>query len=266
MSQAQPLAVLTRPKGRNTALAASLLERRWSVLECPALDIQYLHAHVDEVPRPEAFDLIVFVSRAAVTGYCRQLACVGALRWPSQTLTACVGSSTATAIREAFGKRVVVVHPASTETQDSEALLPLLLKRTQPLKKVLIVRGQEGREWLGQRLLAQGVQVSFHQAYLREPAQWNEALQAQLQTFKRQGMQATWLLTSVQGVAALQTQLESHGLLEWFSQGQFILTHDRVKTALCQITGQPLNSENCAVANPEDQAILACFERFAMKN
>lgn len=265
MRQAQPLAILTRPVGRNTALAAHLLERRWSVLECPALDIKFLQAHVDEVPRPEAFDLIVFVSRAAVTGYCRQLARVGALTWPSQTLAACVGLSTATAIREAFGKSVVVVHPAPAETQDSEALLPLLLKLTQPLKKVLIVRGQEGREWLSQHLLTQGVQVSFHQAYLREPAQWNEALQAQLQTFKRHGTQATWLLTSVQGVAALRAQLESLELLEWFSQGQFILTHERVKTALCQSTAQPLSSERCAVVNPEDQAILACFERFARK-
>ena len=261
MELGQSLAILTRPLGRSSALKAELLRRGWSVFECPALEIQAVVADAAMVPRPEAFDLVVFVSRAAVEGYRRQLAGNEALSWPTQTATACVGAATAEAIRQVFGPSVSVFYPNSEDTQDSEALLPLLLESTQPLKKVLIVRGQEGREWLRQGLLARGSEVAVWQAYSRQSAQWSDALGAQLLLCKQNNVKAIWLLTSTEGVQALHKKLASLDLLDWFSQGQFVLTHARIGTALAALISQPVSADNCLVAHPQDESILACFER-----
>lgn len=247
-------------------LKTDLLRRHWSVLECPALAIKATMTDTTDVPRPEAFDLVVFVSRAAVEGYRRQLSDDATLIWPAQTATACVGVATADAIRQAFGLSVSVLYPGPGDTQDSEALLPLLLEIKPPLKKVLIVRGQEGREWLRQRLFERGIEVAIWQSYHRQVAQWTEAMTDQLQSYKQNGIKATWLLTSIQGVEALHKTLVSLDLLDWFSQGQFILTHERIGAVLNNLLSQPVSPDNYLVAHPQDASILACFERLRSKH
>lgn len=266
MATGHSLAILTRPRGRSSVLSGELLRRHWSVLECPVLEIQEIDTHAEDVPRPEAFDLVVFVSRAAVAGYRGQLASVGVSVWPPQTAAACVGSVTAEAIRQAFGNTMSVICPDPDETQDSEGLLPLLLNMEQPLKKVLIVRGQNGREWLRERLHEMRIEVTVCQSYRRQEAQWPKDLSEQLIAFKNQGHKAIWLLTSVQGVEVLLNKLESLDLLDWFSQGQFVLTHARIGAVLNKLLARPLPTGNCLVANPQDASILACFERLQSRD
>lgn len=242
-------------------LCRELLSRHWTVLECPALDIHEQVTQDPDAPQPAEFDVVVFVSRAAVNGYRRLLAGESAFTWPTQTAAACVGPATADAIRQAFGQAVPVLYPDSDNTQDSEALLPRLLAMRPALKKVLIVRGQNGREWLREQLLERGIGVSVCQTYCRQNARWSEALTEQLLSFKQEGTRATWLLTSAQGVETLHLKLEALDLLDWFSQGQFVLTHERVKTSLFKILTRPIAAEDFLVAQPEDPSILASFER-----
>lgn len=261
MATAHSLAILTRPAGRNALLCRDLLSRHWTVLECPALDIHEQVTQEMAVPQTAAFDVVVFVSRAAVNGYRRLLAGENPFTWPSQTACACVGPATADAIRQTFGQSVPVLYPDSEHTQDSEALLPLLLAMRPAPKKVLIVRGQNGREWLKEQLLERGIEVSVCQSYYRQVAQWSEVLTDQLLSFKQKGTRATWLLTSAQGVEALHTKLAALDLLDWFSQGQFVLTHERVKTALFTHLTRPIASEDFLIAQPENLSILDSFER-----
>lgn len=267
MAQPQHTAILTRPAGRNTTLMRELIRRGWSVLECPALDIREVVAVMGELPRPELFDLVVFVSRAAVTGYHSQLLSEGRSIWPLSTRIACMGPVTASAIRRVFGDGLDVLHPASDLAQDSESLWPILLALEHPVKRVLIVRGQDGRDWLSQRLSQRGANVVLHQAYRRQSAQWPAKLNEHLGELSRQSALPVWLLTSPHGVEAMYKNLEVLDLLEWFAECSFVLTHERLKPLLFKLLAPHLKSDfrlfKYVVASPEDAAILTGFEQIS---
>jgi uroporphyrinogen-III synthase len=267
MAQPQHTAILTRPAGRNTVVMRELLRRGWSVLECPALDIREVVAVTGECPRPELFDLVVFVSRAAVTGYHSQLLSAGIAAWPLSTRVACMGPVTASAIRRVYGDGLAVLHPASDLAQDSESLWPILLALEHPVERVLIVRGQDGRDWLSQRLSQRGANVVLHQAYQRQSAQWPTLLNEHLAALSRQRTLLTWLLTSAHGVEALYKNLEALGLLGWFAESAFVLSHERLKPLLFKLL-EPhfksgFTSMKCVVASPEDDVILTGFEQIS---
>ena len=263
MAPTQTTAILTRPAGRNTFVMNGLLRRGWSVEECPALEIREVLAGTVEVPKPEAFDLVVFVSRAAVTGYQSQLSQDANFVWPQTTLTACMGPVTAASIRRAFGESLSVVHPEADRAQDSVALWPLLVALEQPLKNVLIVRGQDGREWLSQRLQLRGLNVTLHQAYSRQVALWPQALSEHFLALKQASTSPTWLLTSSHGIEAIFKNLQKLGLTEWFARSSFVLTHERLRPLLEKLLGQPIVNERIVVVSPEDEVILKGFEQLS---
>ena len=244
-----------------------LIRRGWSVLECPALDIREVVAVTGECPRPELFDLVVFVSRAAVTGYHSQLLSEGSVAWPLSTRVACMGPVTASAIRRVFGVGLDVLHPAPDLAQDSESLWPILLALDYPVERVLIVRGQDGRDWLSQRLSQRGAKVVLHQAYRRQSAQWSAVLNEHLTALSLQSALPVWLLTSTHGVEAIYKNLEALGLLGWFAECSFVLTHERLKPILFKLLEPHFKSDfarfKCVVASPEDDVILTGFEQIS---
>ncbi|MCF8171601.1 MAG: uroporphyrinogen-III synthase [Candidatus Methylopumilus sp.] len=260
MAHLRPTAILTRPAGRNTALVRALGQAGWPTLECPALDIQsvpILPARV--APRPEAFDLVVFVSRAAVAGYQHQLP--QDFAWPAHVAAACMGPVTAGAVRRTFGADLIVLHPEGAVSQDSEALWPLILAQPSLPRKVLILRGQDGREWLSEKLLALGVAVTVQQTYQREVASWPDPLCVSLRELATEGRQAVWLLTSVHGIQAIVQKLHDLTLLTWFERCTFVVTHERLRPVLAKALGRELGQLCHEVASPEDEAIVLCFDQ-----
>jgi uroporphyrinogen-III synthase len=94
MAAASQIAVLTRPAGRNVDVMHALVRRGWLVRECPALEIQSSAViSKRETPDPNNFDLVVFVSRAAVSGFQQQLG--SDYVWPSFVRIGCMGPATA---------------------------------------------------------------------------------------------------------------------------------------------------------------------------
>lgn len=270
MKPPHPIAILTRPAGRNTNVMKGLARRGWSVVECPALDVREVIAGAGEVPMPERYDLVVFVSRAAVTGYHSQLVAAGHaddIRWPLSTKVASMGPVTASVIRRVFGDDLSVFHPAPDVAQDSESLWPILMALEDPLQRVLIVRGQDGRDWLSQRLNQQGIRVELHQAYRRQPVQWSCTLNKHFVALQQQDTLPTWLLTSPHGLDAIYKNLESLGLLDWFACSSFVLTHERLEPMLIKLLGARSLVKSCllkcVVASPEDDIILNGFEQIS---
>lgn len=77
-----PLAVLTRPSGRNEALAARLRAHGWEACVLPALEILPLDC-LEGLPMPEDYDMVVFVSGNAARLYLDQLTRArGGFSWP----------------------------------------------------------------------------------------------------------------------------------------------------------------------------------------
>lgn len=160
--------LLTRPEEECAALAASLAEAGIHSASLPLLAIS---------PRPESAaerSLILDLDRyCAVIVVSKPAARLGLERldryWPQPPANQCwftVGAATA-AILEQYG--LDVGYPADGD--DSEALLKLrtleqALQVHDP--KVLIMRGEGGREFLADCLRGQGVAVDYLELYRRE--------------------------------------------------------------------------------------------------
>jgi len=229
--------VLCRPAGQNEALAERLRAGGREVVNLPALS---LTASTDEpLPSLTDIDLVMFVSGNAARFFLdRRLREDPGAVWPAQVAAATVGPGSAAAVRAhpSFGDQAELVTPPACAAQfDSEALWNTLQARRQALRKVLIVRGTQGRDWLAARLREAGVDVRIHTAYRREPAPWTPEAVACLHALAARQAPAVWLLTSVEGVDALVAQIHAHGLEAWWLQGRFVVTHPRIAAHVTQL-------------------------------
>lgn len=228
------IAVLTRPAGRNEALAQRLGAAGWQALCLPALTIEPLPAIVPP-PMPHDFQLAVFVSGNAARLYLDQVEpCLRSTGWPPGCVVAAVGPATAQTLRGAalIGPSATVLHPAAdADAHDSEALWHILSTRPMP-RRALLVRGTQGRDWLAERLAERGVEVVRHALYRRLPAAWSADALAALREWARRGVPVTWLLTSSEGIAATADAVRAAGLQAWWKQCRFVVTHPRLAQVL----------------------------------
>jgi hypothetical protein len=92
-------------------------------------------------------------------------------------------------------------------------------------------------------------------------------LNEHLAELSRQSALPVWLLTSAHGVEALYKNLEALGLLGWFAESSFVLTHERLKPLLFKLLETHFKSSaariKCVVASPEDDVILTGFEQIS---
>src|SRR5690606_1365564 len=123
--------VLTRPQGKNEALADRLAAAGLPALLLPALRIQSLSPEPAELATPADYDLIIFVSGHAAQFYLQVLARRGGgCLWPAHTLAATVGVASARRLQDNFCiPSEQIVHPAPDSCQDSETLWRLLEPR-----------------------------------------------------------------------------------------------------------------------------------------
>ncbi|ROT44227.1 uroporphyrinogen-III synthase [Pusillimonas sp. NJUB218] len=262
-----PLVVLTRPEGKNAPLAAVLQAKGLMVFDLPALQIHPAQPDPVGFSALENFDLVVFVSRIALTSYqWQQAQLLGAsamggkgtavlgqasARTPLQMsfeptrsqghrpkYLAAVGPSTAVALAQFNqGLSARILAPPQGASHDSEGLWQVLQPHLPEIQSALIVRGQAGRDWLGEQLVRAGVQVVRHASYARLPSAWTPEQVLQLAAMADRGQPTIWLLTSVHGVDAIFDQLRRHQLLKVMANARFVAIHDRIAQRLkSQIT------------------------------
>nr|WP_145925229.1 uroporphyrinogen-III synthase [Bordetella sp. H567] len=253
-------AILTRPAGRNDGLATRLRAAGWDVHAWPALRIEPLVPGPAGIPLPRDFDLAVFVSGNAASRYLDQLQALGMGAWPSSCVAAAVGPATAARLRESgrLDARCVIVHPAADAPRhDSEALWELLAERGPIPRRVLLVRGTDGRDWLAQRLASHGAAVHLHAVYRRVPACWDAPALAQLGRWAAAGHHPTWLLTSGEGIDAVRANVVRAAAEAWWHACRFIVTHARLADRLAlpaQVAGRAVR-----VCAPAEDAIFNAF-------
>src|SRR5690625_3063565 len=158
--------LLTRPAHRNQRLAQGLQREGITTISLPALQVVPLIEQVPEDYTPGHFDLVVFVSGVAAECYLRPLFQQEGGSWPSSTKIGTVGVST----RAAAQKLIHQVQDNAAELQwrhppalqpnhDSEQLWAILQPKLDSIKKVLIVRGLSGRDWLKDQFLQANIDV-----------------------------------------------------------------------------------------------------------
>lgn len=164
----QPLAGLkiavTRPRDQAGLLARRIEQAGGIPLLFPLLDIaavQDQRALHEQLSRLSRFDLAIFISPNAVRYGMEAIHAAGGV--PQNLKVATVGQGSAKALRELGIDEVI----APTERFDSEGLLALPELRDVAGWRVLILRGDGGRELLGDTLRARGAAVEYAACYRR---------------------------------------------------------------------------------------------------
>jgi len=274
---AAPVAILTRPAGQAAALGDALSRRGWEVADWPALEIVTRPA--DCLPSVEDASLVLFVSGNAVRHFARQRAARGLGGWPAHVPVATVGPVSAAACA-ILGNGIEILQPPSDSPSfDSEALWGELQRRDLRPRRVLIVRGGEGREgsgrgWLAERWRSAGAEVILHSAYERRPVAWPLERQAWVRERHARGGGMTWLWSSGEALSAVADQWGEAALAEAWRGARLLATHARVADRLDALarrrglaTSWPSGTAGAGherslmlqVCLPQDDAVLAAF-------
>ncbi len=199
--------LVTRPAHQAEELCKRLSEvgampvRFPAIVIAPPTDPDAAGAVID---RLETFDLAIFISANAVE---QGVAAVRARRtWPERLPTASIGAATARAL-EAHG-----LAPAVRPEQrfDSEALLEHPELAGMHGKRVVIFRGEGGRELLAETLRARGAEVVYAEVYRRVCPDVDPA---PLLARWRAGEIGVAIVTSVEGLENLHALLGPAGHL-----------------------------------------------------
>ncbi|CAD5372358.1 Uroporphyrinogen-III synthase [Rubrivivax sp. A210] len=167
--------------------------------------------------------LAMFVSANAVQHFCA--ARPDGLAWPAGTLAGSTGPGTSAALRAAGVPEANLVEPAADAPAfDSEALWARLAARDWAGRRVLIVRGEDGRDWLAETLRVRGAEPRFLAAYRRLAPVPDAAGAALLQAALAAPRDHAWLLSSSE---AVQHLLQLAPGADW-SASLALATHPRI--------------------------------------
>ena len=156
--------VVTRPAGQAAHLASALAALGAKPVLFPVLAIADVEDHgplLDIAMRLDEFDWAAFVSPNAVDKALRTI--LAQRKWPAHLRAATVGKSSELALA-AFGIDNVT---APQERFDSEALVALPDLQQMDGLKVVVFRGDGGRDLLGDTLKARGASVEYVTCYRR---------------------------------------------------------------------------------------------------
>lgn len=161
--------LVTRPGERAGNLARLIEQAGGRAWLFPAIEIEELPPPV-ALGELERFDLAVFVSPTAVSKVMERVAA-----WPRGLPAAAVGGGT----RRELERRGLAGVIAPQGQADSEALLALREMGQVAGKRVVIFRGEGGREVLGEELRRRGAEVEYAECYRRTRPQgvrhWSDA-------------------------------------------------------------------------------------------
>ena len=232
--------VITRPLQQAEPLARAVAALGRTPVVLPLLDISPLP---DQAPLRAAlarladYALVAFVSPNAVDSAFAHIAA-----WPDGVDIAIVGEgSRAALLRHGIdGSRVRVHAPRDPANSDSEHLLEALGGMRMAGRRVLVVRGETGRELLPDALRAAGAQVDTVAAYRRTLPALSPALATTLRDLL--AGRNDWIITSseaLRGLVDLVRQLPDSGApganVEKLQHQHLIVPHARIADTACAL-------------------------------
>jgi uroporphyrinogen-III synthase len=237
--------VVTRPAGQATHLAEALVELGAQPVLFPVLAIEDV---TDTTPlleaaiRLEQYDWAMFVSPNAVD---KALAVVLAQRhWPDGVRVATVGHSS----EQALARRGIGNVLAPQERFDSEALLALPPLQDMAGQRVIIFRGDGGRDLFGDTLKARGARVDYVTCYRRSKPALDAA---PLHRLWRDGKLDAMTVTSSEGLRNLYAMVGKLGQ-SWLKKTPTFVPHARIGEQ-----ARALGLTQVILTGPADAGLLA---------
>jgi uroporphyrinogen-III synthase len=252
--------VITRPLAQCAALAEAVraLGRETVVLPLleisPLADTSSLRAALAALP---TYALAAFVSPNAIDAAFAHVAA-----WPAGVPLAVLGEGSRVALaRHGIDEsNATILSPPDPAHSDSEHLLGALDLAALAGKRVLIVRGESGRELIADGLRAAGSIVDTVAAYRRSVPVLTPALAATLAALLARPND--WVVTSseaLRGLAALAAQLEAQGMLAAavakLQQQHLIVPHARIAE-----TANGLGLTRLTLTGSGDERLLAALQ------
>ncbi len=214
----------------------------------PAADAAAVEAAWAALP---AMRLAVFVSPNAAEQF--MAARPPGTAWPRNVEAGSTGPGTTQALLRLGVPAAQIVEPAVDAPQfDSEALWHQLAPADWRDAKVLIVRGDGGREWLADTMRGCGAQVSLLAAYRRSAPQLDAPAQALLQAALGAPRDHLWLFSSSEAIANLAALA---GPAAGWSQARALASHPRIAAR-----AQQLGLAQVMLTGPTLEAVRACLQ------
>lgn len=247
--------VITRPRAQADGLmrAVAAIGRTPVLLPlleiAPLADQSALRAAVAELER---YALVAFVSPNAIDA---ALAHVPA--WPRQVPLAVLGEGSRAALAQhgLDETNATILGPQDPTRSDSENLLRTLDLAALRGKRVLIVRGESGRELMSEGFRAAGAEVTIVPAYRRSVPELTPELGATLRALL--ASPNDWIITSseaLRGLFGLLRQLDP-GLVVKMQQQRLIVPHARIAD-----TAHSLGLARITLTGSGDERLLAALQ------
>jgi uroporphyrinogen-III synthase len=224
--------LVTRPQPQADAWVARLQALGVPARALPLLRIERAPAFDAQVAAAwatlAARRLVMFVSPNAVLAFLAGRP--AGTPWPIGTLAGATGPGTVAALLgQGVDPACIVAPPADAPTFDAEALWRhALAGRDWTGQSVLIVRGEDGRDWLADTLRQAGAAVDCLAAYRRTGPDWDAAQQAALADIAMRPDAHAWLFSSSQGIAHLRDAPLAAGVAAALRQVPVLATHPRI--------------------------------------
>lgn len=229
--QAEPLAELIRQHG-GTPILFPVLE----ILD--AEDLQPLNAIID---RLDDFDLAIFISPNAVQ---KAMNLIKARReLPEKLKIAAIGRGSTKELKH-FGVTQVI---APTTRFDSENLLAMPELQDVSGKRIVIFRGDGGREVLGDTLVSRNAQIEYAECYRRRKPDISASVL--LRSWVRNELHAI-TVTSAEGLHNLYDMVGKLGR-QWLAKTPVFVPHERIAKVASE-----LGLEQVIVTASTDEGML----------
>jgi len=237
--------VVTRPAAQAQALAALIRSAGGHAIVFPVIeisdvaDLKPLNALLE---RLEQFDLAIFISPSAVDKAMNLIAARGGL--PPRLKVAAIGRGSVRALAR-FGVGEVI---APERRFDSEALLELPVFAEIAGRRIVIFRGEGGREMLADTLVARGARVDYAECYRRSRPDTD--VSPLLRAWARHELHAV-VVTSSEGMNHLFDMVGKLGRA-WLQKTPVFVPHPRIVD-----TARSLGVREVVLTDAGDEGIVA---------
>jgi uroporphyrinogen-III synthase len=251
--------VITRPAAQAGPLAERIAALGREAVVFPLLDIRplpdagELQAALAEL---ESFALVAFVSPNAIDAVFSRVS-----QWPRQVALAVMGEGSRKALaRHGLDEsNATIFRPLDPDRTDSQTLLHVLDLDALRGKRVMIVRGESGRELLADALREAGALVRQVPAYRRCAPELDAAGRERLLRLLEQP--GDWIITSSEALQILRRLVEQHagaaGVAK-MQQQSLLIPHARIAE-----TAQTLGFRQIRLSGPGDEGLLAALQSSA---
>ena len=252
--------VITRPRAQAGALRDAVAALGREVVVLPLLEIEPLAdpaALKQALAQLADYALVAFVSPNAIDA---AFAHIDA--WPAGVAIAVLGegSRACLAAHGVDDSRATIYSPLDPARSDSEHLMAAIDTAGLAGKRVLIVRGESGRELIANGMRAAGAIVTTVAAYRRRVPDLTPALAAQLSDLIERP--CDWIVTSseaLRGLFALLGQLGGAAAVAKMQQQHLIVPHARIAETAASL-GLGMAAGHLTLSGSGDASLLAALQ------